>query len=413
MTLLSDLNNKKILILGIGKEGIDTLFFLKKKIKYKSIGIADILDIKDVDPHVRKSITAGIKTYFGKNYMSSISNYDVIIKSPGIPLHTITKKKKQIVTSQSDIFLTNCKKTIIGITGTKGKSTTCVLLNDILNNAGKESRLIGNIGKPPLLYLLEDKKNDYFVYELSSFQLQTITKSPHIAVFLNLFKDHLDKHKNFEEYVSSKANITFFQKENDFFVFNESNNRIKKIAEKSIAKKIPFSFNDYEEPILKVLEILKIEKKFLTETIKNFKSLPHRLEYLGTFQDIHFYDDSAATIPEAVIKAIKEIKNLQTIVMGGTDKGADFSSLIEIIRKSKIQNIILFKGSNKNFEKEIHKTGKFVFPATDMKEAVDFCFQNTDRGKSCLLSPGFASFNMFKDYKERGELFKKYVFKQK
>jgi UDP-N-acetylmuramoylalanine-D-glutamate ligase len=404
---LKDLNNKKILILGLEEEGIDNLFFIKKKIKYKSLGVADISPLKKNDIRIKNHLTDNIKQYFGEEYLSSISKYDVILKSPGIPLHTLPIKKNQIVTSQSDIFLSNCRSKIIGITGTKGKSTTCVLLNNTLKNAGLKVDLIGNIGRPVLSYLNEDKKNDYFVYELSSFQLQTITKGPKIAVFLNIFKDHLDKHKDFQEYLSSKEKITILQTEKDFLVYNQNDEYVRQIAEKTKAKKI--SFSDKESPILKILEILNIEKKYFDKAIKEFTGLPHRKEYLGEYRGIHFYNDSAATIPEATIKAISEIKNIQTIIVGGSSKGADFSSLIKKITDSKIQNVIVFKDTNKDFQEELKSSGKIIYFASNMEEAVDCCFKNTDSGMVCLLSPGFASFNMFKNHKERGDLFKEII----
>jgi UDP-N-acetylmuramoyl-L-alanine---L-glutamate ligase len=404
---LKDLNNKKILILGLEEEGIDNLFFIKKKIKYKSLGVADVSLLKKNDVRIKNHLTNDIKQYFGEKYLSSIAEYDVILKSPGIPLHSLEVKKKQIVTSQSDIFLSNCKSKIIGITGTKGKSTTCMLLNNTLKKAGLNVDLVGNIGRPVLSYLNESKKNDYFIYELSSFQLQTITRGPAVAVFLNIFKDHLDKHKDFEEYLSSKERITTLQTEKDFFVYNQDDIFVRKIAEKTKAKKISFSVK--ESPILKVLEILGIEKKFFDEAVKEFSGLPHRKEYLGKYRGIYFYNDSAATIPEATIKAISEIKNVQTIIVGGSSKGADYSCMIKKIKDSKIQNVIVFKDTNKIFQEKLKSSEKIVYLASNMKEAVDYCFKNTDNEMVCLLSPGFASFNMFKNYKERGDLFRKFI----
>jgi UDP-N-acetylmuramoyl-L-alanine---L-glutamate ligase len=404
---LKDLNNKKILILGLEEEGIDNLFFVKKKIKYKSLGVADVSSFKKNDPKIKHHLTDDIKQYFGKEYLSSISKYDVILKSPGIPLHSLPVGEKQIVTSQTDIFLSSCKTKIIGITGTKGKSTTCMLLNNTLKKAGRSVDLIGNIGRPVFSYLAEDKKNDYFIYELSSFQLQTISKGPKIAVFLNIFKDHLDKHKDFEDYLSSKEKITMLQDEKDFFVYNEDDGYVKEIAKKTKANKIPFSIT--ESPILKVLEILKIDKKYFFEAQAEFSGLPHRKEYLGKHRGIHFYNDSAATIPEATIKAIFEIKNIQTIIVGGSSKGADFSLLVEKIKKSKIQNIVVFKDTCKDFQEKIKLTGKIIYFVANMEEAVACCFRNTDPGMVCLLSPGFASFNMFKNYKERGDQFRKFI----
>ncbi len=405
--LISELHKKKILILGLGEEGIDNLLFCKKNVSYSKLGVADFLPYEKIDVKKRKHLTDDIDFFLGENYLSATKEYDIVIKSPGVPFSVI--KKKEGVTSQSDIFLSNCKGRVIGVTGTKGKSTTSTILNETLCSAGFNSYLIGNIGKPALSYLGTEKKDDFFVYELSSFQLQTVSKSPSIAILLNVFVDHLDKHQNFAEYVDAKKKITLFQKSNDFFIYNDKDYCAQKIAQETAAKKIPFSPANSLNPVLKVMEVFGIEKHFLEDVVCNFKGLPHRTEYIGSYRGIIFYNDSAATIPEATIKAIKGLKNVQTIVLGGSDKGVDVSGLLATVKSSGIQNVVLFKGSAKNIEEDLKKSGKVVFPAGSMKEAVKHCFQNTDREKVCLLSPGFASFNMFKNYKERGELFKKYV----
>ncbi len=403
------LHDKRILILGLGEEGIDTLQFFKENIRCKNLGVADRASFNDILTEKRKHLTEDIDLYFGEKYLLAVKDYDVIVKSPGIPLHWLKTTKQQIITSQSDIFLSNCKKTVIGITGTKGKSTTCTLLYKTMKLAGTKVALVGNIGKPALSYLLKEREYDYFIYELSSFQLQTIRKSPHIAVLLNIFRDHLDKHSSFEEYVASKERITVFQEKEDYFVHNKDDENIKKISKKTKAKKVPFIFADPLNPILSVMDILKIEKNYLTKALSNFKGLPHRLEYIGKFKGISFYNDSASTIPEATVRALEEISKIQTLILGGSDKGGNIEKLINAVKKSNIKNVVILKGTVEKVGKELEMHGKRVFLAVDMKSAVDFCFENTDRGNACVLSPGFTSFNMFKNYKERGVIFTKLV----
>ncbi len=416
MIPLSKFKNKKVLILGLGEEGIDNFLFFKNNISCKAIGVADKLPFEKLSVKARNCLKSATNLYLGRNYLSAVEKYEIIVKSPGIPLHLLSIKKGQILTSQSDILLSNTKAKVIGITGTKGKSTTASLIHTCLSRAGFSSHLIGNIGVPALSRLTKEKKGDIFVYELSSFQLATVTESPHIAVMLNIFTDHLDKHKNFEEYVSSKEKITAFQKKKDFLIYNENDEIVEKIAKKSSARKIPFS--DTEETksavapldaVYKTVKILGVSFSDVKKAATEFKGLPHRMEYIGKYKGIDFYNDSAATIPEASAKAINELENIQTVILGGVSKGADQNSLLEAIKKSKIGNIVLFKGSPKEFEEGLEKTGRIIFPAADMREAVEHCFRNTNGGKGCLLSPGFASFNMFRDYKERGELFKSFV----
>ncbi len=411
MNCLSKLNNKKILILGFQKEGRSTLSFCKKNISYKKLGIADIKEKKIND----KSIA----THFGENYLQAIKQYDVIIKSPGIALSNINLKKEQLITSQSDIFLSNCKAKIIGITGTKGKSTTSQLLYEIIKETNKRTFLVGNIGTPSLDYLGRENKNDWFVYELSSFQLQTINKSPHIAIILNVYPDHLDQHKSFKEYVLAKGKITKFQTSNDFLIYNKDDSIVKKISTTSKAKKIGFSGRKNKNspivninPILKVTKILKINKSIVDDKIKKFKSLPYRIEYIGKHNGINFYNDSSATIPEATILAIKSISNLQTIIIGGSEKGANTKNLIDTIQKSKIKNVIILGEAPPSLKNAVCNINKSIYNVFSMKEAVEICHKYTEKNMACVLSPGFASFNMFKNYKKRGESFNKEVQKK-
>ncbi len=418
MTLISQLDNKKILVLGYGEEGVDNLLFLKNNISYKKIGVADVLSLENIPEEKRKYLEEDVNLHFGKNYISAIKEYDVIMKSPGVPMFDIEIREDQILTSQSDIFLQNCKGTVIGITGTKGKSTTSVLIYNLLKSEGFSVYLVGNIGAPSLSKLKNCKTDDIFVYELSSFQLATIKKSPHIAIILNIFPDHLDKHKDFEEYVYFKKNITKFQSEKDFLIYNKNDQNVKEIAEKSVAEKIPFSFekrveniSSFIDPVLEVAKIFKISEDKVYKSLSHFKGLPHRKEYIGEYQSIHFYNDSAATIPEATIHMIDDFSDIDTIILGGSGKGVDFQNIIDKLKSSNIENIVILKGTPLQIEEDLRKDKKNVFIASDMKEAVEFSFKNTKEGKKCVLSPGFASFNMFKNYKERGEMFKSYVHK--
>ena len=188
---LSELKNKRILILGFGREGRDTYNFLKKEGLGSVIGIAD--KRKDIE---KEDATM----HLGSLYMKAIAEYDIIIRSPGIPLNNIQEylTKKQTLSSQTELFFSNIKGSIIGITGTKGKSTTAFLIYKVLKKEGIQAHLIGNIGKPVLQFLHNSSKDDVFVYELSSFQLATLKISPHIAVVLNLYEEHLDWHGTFK-----------------------------------------------------------------------------------------------------------------------------------------------------------------------------------------------------------------------
>lgn len=428
---LKEIKEKKILILGFGKEGKDTFLFLRKIFPKKTLGIAD------KNSEVKDKNLKNVKWYLGENYLDSIKNYEVIIKSPGIPIHLpeIEKAFKEgKITSQTEIFLKHCPGKIVGITATKGKSTTASLIYEVLKKGNLKTHLVGNIGQPVLNFLFSAKKDDIFVYELSCHQLFNLKKSPQIAVFLNFYPEHLDYYKDLKEYLMAKANITLWQKKEDFLIYNPKNKYVKKVAKLSNAKKIPLfcpesilkSYNIKKIPFLasfyslniaaaiKVGEIFKIEKEKIKEAIENFKPLPHRLEYVGNFKGVDFFNDSLSTIPETTILAMKTFGNkLGTLILGGFDRGVDFKDLAKEILKRKIPTLILFPESGERIWKEILKIEKKNLPKTflvqNMRDAVKIAFNFTKEGKICLLSPASPSFGLFKNYKERGNLFKKYI----
>lgn len=435
---IEDFKNKKILVLGLQKEGIDVLNFLKKLFPEKEIGIADFNS--EVKKRIKYPLTKKVKWHLGTNYLDSLEKYDIIIKSPGIPIHIpIIEKlfKKGKIISATEIFFENCQGKIIGITSTKGKSTTSTLIYKILKSSPefkKKVHLIGNIGKP-FLYFLFTQPNDIFVFELSSHQLYNLKKSPHIAVFLNIFPEHLDYYRDFEEYKMAKANITLHQTTSDYLIYNPKDKNIEEIAKYSKAKKIPitnpkiiiknigikkiFLPEFYYLNIAAAIEVAKIfeiKNKDIKKVIENFKTLPHRLEFVGKFKGIYFYNDSLSTLPEATIFALKNFKKrVKTLILGGYDRGLDFKNLVSESLKNGVKTFILFPPSGERIWQEILKKIKDhsclpkVILVQNMKDAVKTAFKFTQKGEICLLSPASPSFGIFKNYKERGNLFKKYV----
>jgi len=412
--LKNKLKNKRVLILGFGREGKDNFLFLRKLFPKKVLGIGDQKPLLHLFNGRRKCVIL----HCGKNYLKVLKDYDVIIKSPGIPFKILPKSALRKITTQTEIFFENCPGKIIGIAGTKGKSTTASLIYKILKQGGFESRLVGNIGKPVLSFLLNAKSDNIFVYELSSFQLMNLKKSPQIAVLLNNYPDHLDYHKNFQEYIKANANITKYQTKNDFLIYNSQDKITEKIANKSRAKKIPIKGKHYElnmEAARQVAKIFKIPDKTISTAIKKFKFLPHRLEYVGKFKGIEFYNDSLSTIPETAIEALDFAGNkAQTLILGGFDRGLSFDGLAKRVVKSSVKTLILFPSTGRRIKQAIEN---FQFPISnfqyffvkDIKKAVRLAYKYTDQGKVCLLSPASPSFGIFKDYKERGNLFKKHV----
>jgi UDP-N-acetylmuramoylalanine--D-glutamate ligase len=430
---LENLENKSLLILGFGKEGMSSLNFFRRIFPKKVIGIGDRKDIKNLKPKIKNLLKKDkrLKLYFGKDYLGALKNYDIIVKSPGIPPKTIKPflRKKQRVTSQTEIFFSNCPGKIIGVTGTKGKSTTSSLIYKVLKDNGLKVNLIGNIGKPALSFLLSAKKNKIYVFELSSHQLLGLKKSPQIAVFLNIYPEHLDYYKNFKDYVKAKTNIAKYQTKKDVLIFNSENKIVNNIAKKSKAKKLPLKsvkikkiesalkgdFNLQKlKAVILVGRIFDLKDKEILKAIKKFKPLPHRLEYVGTFKGIKFYNDALSTIPEATIVALDTLgDDVQTIFLGGFDRGISFTNLAKRLLKSKIKNLILFHTTGeKIWEETLRLSKQNTYKAllvSSMRDGVKVAYKFTQKGKICLLSTASASFTLFKDYKEKGNLFKKYV----
>lgn len=398
---------KRILILGYGREGQATHAFLKGQVPDSEIGFAD----KNQDP----------------NYLDKQKNYDLVIKTPGIRKELVTIP----YTTATNIFFANVKGKTIGVTGSKGKSTASSLIYGIFKLAGWRVHLTGNIGRPMLGELLKsNREDDIFIVELSSYQLDDINYSPDISVILNLFQGHMDYHGGLPNYWSAKKRIIEKATKDNYFIFNSAYEELVKLSKKTAAKSIPFvvklPLSEEEIPLLgkhnldnvraavTVAELLKIKKSVIKEAIMKFKSLPHRLEFVGEFKGIKFYDDAISTTPESAIAALKSLSKIETILLGGEDRGYDFSDLASTIINFKIPNIVLFPDSGSKILESIKKEkgGDFnpvIFKTDDMKEAVLFAYKNTPQGTICLLSSASPSFSLWRNFEEKGDLFQKFV----
>jgi len=437
---LNRYKNKKILILGLGREGSDSLEFFLKNCPKNQIGVADIAPFDSLGKSVKEILSQNtqIKVFCGKNYLSSLKKYDLVVKTPGIPIHLPEIEqayREGKITSQIEIFLEQCQGMIIGITGTKGKSTTSSIIHEIIKKSGKKAYLLGNIGIPALSFLKNADKNSIFICELSAHQLYKLKKSPHISVLLNIYPEHLDYYKNYHEYIRAKANIAIYQSKNDYLIYNSANTETNKIAQKSASRKIAFNQYQWKLPVKTKLigefnlenakigaiigRLLKIPDKTINAAIAEFKPLANRLEFVGNFKGIDFYNDSLSTIQESAVAAIEALGNrIQTLIAGGFDRGQPLNKLASTILKSDIKTLILFPVTGKRLWSEINKLAKnnaknrrlkYLKPyfVETMDKAVDIAFLNTNRGRICLLSAAAASFNIFKDYADRANKFKK------
>ena len=413
---MNEIQGKNILIAGFGTEGKSTLSYLQKHYPSLNISIAD----KNPEP----LIGIKLKTYTGENYLAEIEEFDTIVRTPGIPLELFKKAKH--VTSHTNIFFEKCPGTIIAITGTKGKSTTTSLIYELLKTKHKDVRLTGNIGLPALDALEGANGKSIFVFEISSFQLEDIHYSPQIAVVLAITSDHVDRHGSLAEYIKAKQNIVRFQTNKDYVFYYKGDKNASKAAKASSGNQIPVNAQNLsfktkligkgnEVNIALAQSVAKhfgVTNENIKKVIMNFKPLTHRIENVGTFKEITFYDDSIATNPSASINGIEAlITELDTVIIGGANKGFDFQEYISYVSKLNIKNIILMPDTGFEMKKQFEKLAKSsnIFTANTMEDAVKLAYLHTQKGRSCLLSPAATSFNMFKDYKERGEVFKKCV----
>lgn len=418
-----DLENKKIAIWGLGKEGISTLQFIQNNnIKCKEIGILDTKDLPEIE---------GTKKL---NKTEELNKYDLIFKSPGI---VADKSKIDIdkLTSQTEEFIKILSEQIIGITGTKGKSTTSSLTYTILKNYYPNTVLVGNIGIPCFNAINEIDEDTKIVFELSCHQLEFIRYSPHIAVILDLYPDHLDHYKTFENYINAKLNINKFQKDEDILIFGETckkyiNSTINNnICINDYIKNRTITINDKKIEILEnetnlmgehnffdiavsyyiCSEVYKISNEEFKTALKKFKGLAHRLEYVTTKDNVAYYDDSISTIGETTIEGIKALKKVNTLILGGMDRIIDYSNLEDfILDEPNLENLILMPDTGTRIYKELGEKGntKKCYLVDNLEEAVKKAKEVTKKDTICLFSPAAASYGFFKNFEERGNKFK-------
>lgn len=425
----SKLDNKNILILGLGKEGKSTLFFVKKYIDYKSLTVADKNIVSDVDFN-------GINVIFGQHYMDTLDSYDVIIKSPGIVYDDVDKSIFDKTTSQTDLFMLEFSNQTVGITGTKGKSTTTTLIHHILVSAGKNAVILGNIGVPPLSVVEKIQSDTIAVFEMSCHQLEFANISPRVAVVLNLFEDHLDHYKTRDKYVKAKENIFLNQNADDLFiVFDECQEQISKAISKviTVGKQDNSDYCVLDRVINKkyvipkdisligehnyfniaisyvVAKIFGVNDDDINNALRTYNPLPHRLEFVAKKNNVDYYDDSISTIPQTTIQAIKSLGRVNTIILGGMDRGIDYSDLIDFLCSNPVKNIVLLPNTGERIGKDLIKNGLNPIFCQDLAEAVSVAYKVTEPGGQCVLSPAAASYGFFKNFEERGDCFKKLV----
>lgn len=443
--IIDNFKGKNIAILGFGVEGKSTYNFIRRYLKDIEITII----CEEENQKEKEDILAQDKKVSfieGRGYLENLEKYDLIIKTPGISFKDINISKfKEKITSQLELFLENKECMSIGITGTKGKSTTSTLMYNVLKDQAKDAYLLGNIGVPIFDKIEEINKNSVVVLELSSHALQYLKKSTDIAILLNIYEEHLDHYKDFNEYINAKLNLLNYQNKNGIAIFNSDNKNIKysyksndygitvqnhKLTGNTVELKentIYYNGNkilevNEDEMLLKgehninnimfvlaVCKIMDLDISKAIETIKNFKPLEHRLEYVGTVDEVLYYNDSIATIPESTICSIKALKKVDTIIVGGKDRGVNLEKLINFLKASEVRNIICMPKTGEYIAEGLENSNKNIVQVSNMEQAVKVAKEVTEKGKICLLSPAAASYGFFKNFMERGEKFKQNV----
>ncbi len=443
---LRRLLGKKIAILGLGAEGLSLARFLYKQ-NITNISICDQRTKHELK-NIVKQIPGKPQLFLGKDYLKKLSKYDICFRSPGVPSNLLEIKiiqKTGKLSSPTNLFFEHCPAKIIGVTGTKGKGTTATTLYKIFKLADKDVYLVGNIGKSALDILNKINSKSIVIFELSSFQLEDIVHSPHIAVILNLFKDHLDHHKDMQEYQDSKLRIFKYQKKLDWAIINSDVKNIFKgqnikskkiyfansisssinISEKNIILKLNNTKNSFNTKNIKLLgvhnffnlavaglvaKIYKVDNTYIQRTYNTFKGLEHRMELVRDIRGVKYYNDSIATVPESTIAAINAFKNPKILILGGSDKGADYSDLAKSINVNKVKAVLLIGETSNKIKQSLknNKNAKIIF-AISFKQAIEKASKIACIGDIVLLSPACASFDMFSGYKQRGEQFKEII----
>lgn len=436
------ISGKKILILGFGREGRSTFQLLERAGGYKQLAIADLNPVKD-------SLPDDVLCISGEKYQDCLDEYELVFKSPGVVLEKEIEEYSCQIVSQTEVFFSHFKNQIIGITGTKGKSTTTTLLYHILKTAGRKAVLAGNIGIPAFDMVDAIEEDSIIVFEMSSHQLEYMTVSPHIGTLLNIHEEHLDHYGTMEKYVAAKERIYTNMEEGDVLFCNGENlpktGTCKgEVIAFPVKEQLNLVLNEQKEPYITfegnifsiptdeirlvgkhnymdiavaygIASYLGITEEQFREGLISYQPLPHRLEKVGTYGEITFYDDSISTICDTTIKALTSIPDANTVLIGGMDRGIHYGELIDFLSKDSIAHIILMEATGKRIYEEIKEqyrdfqNPERLYLVKDLKEAVLLSKKITKKGTSCILSPAAASYGIFKNFEERGEVFQDYV----
>lgn len=423
------LAGKRAVILGFGREGKVWLDILRRLDCCKQIAVADMNPLELEYPE--------IQPICGEHYLEECAEFDIILQSPGVIVKDrLSADAKAKILTQTEILLRLKPCRIIGITGTKGKSTTSSLIYHFLQASGVPSMLIGNIGVPPLKHLEEMSPDTVAVCEMSCHQLEFVRHSPDIAVLLNIFPEHLDHYVDFDAYANAKRNIVRFQQERDSAYVNsdllpvESSRSVyscafgksadvwtdgssiflngTEIPPEKIHTKLCGKHNLYNIAIALAAAVKAgADLNKCLDTLPDFSGLEHRLERVAVIDGIEYINDSISTVPEAAIAAVNAFDGADCLILGGMDRGISYDVLGEFLNTGVVENVILLPDSGRRIGKLIINRDVSVIHAENMEKAVSLASKTAKH--RVILSPASASYGFYRNFEERGRHFKDLV----
>lgn len=440
---------KNITVIGIGISNLPLIKYLVSL--GANVTACDRRSAEDLGENYTELEKLGVKFNLGDGYLNNLSG-DMIFKTPGmrydVPELLKAKENGSIVTSEMEVFFEVCPSHIIAVTGSDGKTTTTTLIHKMMTDAGYKTWLGGNIGNPLLTDTEKMKENDWVILELSSFQLHTMRKSPEIAVITNISPNHLDMHKDYKEYIDAKKNIMLNQNEGDTLIVNADNQVTADIGKSASGAVKYFSRNDMADVYLDgniikrgIVEILNIKdikipgmhnvenymaaiaavsglvsKDVIVNVAKTFGGVEHRIELVRTLDGVKYYNSSIDSSPNRTINTLRVFPNKVIMIAGGKDKGIPYDEIGPALAEH-VKVLILIGATSDKIQEaldaEINKTGNGkdieVIRATSYEDAVNTARSKAHDGDVVLLSPASTSFDMFRNFEERGNLFKKIV----
>jgi len=416
----------KVIVVGLAKSGVEAARLLASR--KDTVFVTELKNDRDAqkirDLLINEGAVKPENIELGGHTEKFIKKADLVVASPGVrpdafPIKSARAKKIPVI-SELELAYTMCPAPIIAVTGTSGKTTTTTLIGEMLKNSGFDAIVCGNIGNPFSGEIKRINCSSIVVLEASSFQLELIDKfKPKVSVILNVSDNHLDRHKDMEEYITAKCRIFLNQGAGDTLFLNKNDELLREIAGAVKGPKVEF-FNEYKglgqkyeilnEDFLAAMSaahIMGADENKMLEVIKNFKGIEHRLEHVANVNGVDFINDSKATTFSSVGWALRSLGNNIILIMGGRYKGGDFGLLKGLVRE-KVDCIISIGEAMPQIKNGLGGV-KPIFEAKDFNEAVSEGFKKAKKGGKVLLSPGCSSFDMFKTYEERGKIFKELV----